>query len=159
MNATASLPEEGIGLPLLVTGLLASGVTAGAGYLYLQRRRPSPGTEEEVPKAVEERPLAAVEEPLTAVEASPAPWRASLERREMREAARVLSCEMTALIQERTGARVLFAADALEACPDLREALAGFFADADRLAYGPVDPLREEIEALEAAYLRLAGEI
>lgn len=162
VNATASLPEEGIGLPLLVTGILASGVMAGAGYLYLQRRRPSPGTEGEVPKAAGEKPLsaAAVEEPLPVIEeASSAPWRASLERRDMRGAARVLSREMTALIRERTGARVLFTADALEACPGQREALAGFFADADRLAYGPVDPVREDIEALEAAYLRLAGEI
>lgn len=77
----------------------------------------------------------------------------------MREAARLLSREMTDLIEDRTGARVLRTADALEACPDQREDLARFFADADRLAYGPDDPTREDIRALEAAYRQLFKEI
>ena len=166
VNATASPPKEGIGLPLLVAGLLVCGVVAGAGYLY---RRPSPGT-----AAVEERPLSAVaeeappvgEEVPVAVEdvpavvgTPPAPWRAPLEGGRAREAARLLSREMTARIRSRTGARIVTIADALAACPDQREDLGRFFADADRLAYGPGKPVREDIEALEAAYLRLAGEI
>lgn len=153
-NATAPAPEEGGGLPLAILGLLACCVVAGAGYLY--RRTLPAAVEEALP--IEEEALPVVEEAPVASE-SPAPWRTSLEEGRLREAARVLSREMIDLVRERTGARILSAADALDACPGRREDLAGFFSDADRLAYGPVDPVREDIEALEAAYLRLAGEI
>ena len=153
-NATAPAPEEGGGLPLAVLGLLVCGAAAGAGYLY--RRTLPAAAEEALP--LEEAPLPAAGEAPVVIE-PPAPWRTSLEEGRLREAARILSREMMVLIRERTGARILSAADALEACPGRREDLAGFFSDADRLAYGPDNPVREDIEALEAAYLRLAGEI
>jgi hypothetical protein len=173
-NATAQLPAGSIDLPLLAAGILACAVLSGAGYFYRQRRRTAPvPTAKEEPAVVvktedeplppdDEVPTAATTEigPLPAVEVDPsAPWRASIIEGRLREAARILSREMFALIRERTGARVLRTADALAACPAFREDLARFFVDADRLAYGPDDPAEEEIEALEAAYLRLAGEI
>jgi hypothetical protein len=173
-NATAQLPAGSIDLPLLAAGILACAVLSGAGYFYRQRRRTAPvPTAKEEPAVVvktedeplppdDEVPTAATTEigPLPAVEVDPsAPWRASIIEGKLREAARILSREMFALIRERTGARVLRTADALAACPAFREDLARFFVDADRLAYGPDDPAEEEIEALEAAYLRLAGEI
>jgi len=108
-----------------------------------------PIVDEEVPADL---PPAAMEVPLN-------PWHISLDEGRTREAARLLSREMTTLIQSRTGSRIVTAADALAACPGEREALARFFTDADRLAYGHGDPAREDIEALEVAYLRLVEEI
>ncbi|NLZ29759.1 MAG: hypothetical protein GX885_03275 [Methanomicrobiales archaeon] len=91
--------------------------------------------------------------------AEPRPWKPALEQGDLRGAARILSGQMTALIRERTGKRILTTADALAACPDQREALAGFFEDADRLAYARAEPTGEEISALEAEFFRLSGEI
>ena len=163
---TTTPPPEGDGAPsLLVLGLLAGSVTVGAGYLYRQRRQASPAGEEGDLPAVEAEiaPVVAGEVPAAlspaAVETPPAPWRVSLDEGRAREAARLLSREMIALIRGRTGSRIITVADALDAFPGDREGLARFFADADRLAYGHDDPAREDIEALEAAYLRLAGEI
>ncbi|WP_292521957.1 PQQ-binding-like beta-propeller repeat protein [Methanoculleus sp.] len=158
---TASPPSGESGLPLLLAGLLVCGVVAGAGYLY---RRAAPAAAGEVPPEINEEFIPPVEEaseePLPTVEdAPPTPWGVSLAEGRVREAARILSREMTGLIRDRTGARVLRTADALAACPDQREDLARFFAEADRLAYGPGNPAREEFEALEAAYLRLAEAI
>ncbi|MCK9277339.1 MAG: PQQ-binding-like beta-propeller repeat protein [Methanoculleus sp.] len=151
----APLPEESPGLPLLLVGLLGCSVAVGAGYLHWQRRQASPVVmEEEEEEAPAEEPA-----PPEVVEAPPALWQASLEQGQTREAARILSREMTALIKKRTGARILCAADALAACPGQRQDLAGFFEDADRLAYASDHPAREEIEALAAVYLRLAEEI
>ncbi len=153
--APAPLPEEGPGLPLLLVGLLGCSVAVGAGYLHWQRRQASPVVmEEEEEEAPAEEPA-----PPEVVEAPPVPWQASLEQGQTREAARVLSREMTALIKKRTGARILCAADALAACPGQRQDLARFFEDADRLAYASDHPAREEVEALAAVYLRLAEEI
>ena len=159
-NATAPPPEEGGSLPLLL-GLLAGGMVAGGGYLYWRRRWAAPLAGEEVPAAAEEESPVVEEE----VPADPAPVEApssplaSLAGGRTREAARLLSREMTAVIRSRTGSCIVTAADALAACPEEREDLSRFFADADRLAYGHEEPTREEIEALEAAYLRLAGKI
>ena len=153
--APAPLPEEGPGLPLLLVGLLGCSVAVGAGYLHWQRRQASPVVmEEEEEEAPAEEPA-----PPEVVEAPPVPWQASLEQGQTREAARILSREMTALIKKRTGARILCAADALAACPGQRQDLARFFEDADRLAYASAHPTREEVEALAAVYLRLAEEI
>ncbi|MCE5338398.1 MAG: PQQ-binding-like beta-propeller repeat protein [Methanomicrobiaceae archaeon] len=150
--APTPLPEEGPGLPLFLVGLLGCSVAVGAGYLHMQRRQAPPLLEEEE----EEAPAEVSPE---VVEAPPAPWQASLEQGQTREAARILSREMTALIKGRTGARILCAADALDACPGQRQDLAGFFEDANRLAYASAHPTREEIEALAAVYLRLAEDI
>jgi len=132
-------------------------VTVGAGFFYLRRR--------EAPLAMDEESLPIVDEevpadpPPAVVEVPLNPWHISLDEGRTREAARLLSREMTTLIQSRTGSRIVTAADALAACPGEREALARFFTDADRLAYGHGDPAREDIEALEVAYLRLVEEI
>ncbi len=170
-NATP-LPPEGDGNPLLlVLGLLACGVTVGAGYLYRERRQAGPAIEvrdlpagaEKIPPAVEEEVPPVVEGGMPAdpvpVGAPSVPWRVSLDGGRTREAARLLSREMTGLLRNRTGSRIVTTADALDALPGEREGLARFFADADRLAYGHDNPTRADIEALEAAYLRLAGEI
>ena len=172
-NTTTPSPGEDGDPSLLILGLLACSVTVGAGYLYRQRRQASPAMEEGDLPAVAEEVSLTVEEEISpvmgeevpadlspaAVETPPAPWRVSLDEGRGREAARLLSREMTALIRGRTGSRIITVADALDAFPGDREGLARFFADADRLAYGHDDPAREDIEALEAAYLRLAGEI
>jgi len=156
---------------LLVLGLLACGVTVGAGYLYRERRQAGPAIEvrdlpagaEKIPPAVEEEVPPVVEGGVPAdpvpVGAPSVPWRVSLDGGRTREAARLLSREMTGLLRNRTGSRIVTTADALDALPGEREGLARFFADADRLAYGHDNPTRADIEALEAAYLRLAGEI
>lgn len=141
-------------LPLLIAGLLAGGV----GYHLHRRRRQAPAPEEKTSPLPEERGgQPAVRPPEE--EAPPRPWEAPLAEGRTREAARVLSRQMTALIAGQTGARVLSTADAQEACPARREELARFYAEADRLAYAPPLPEREEVEALAAAYLRIAGEI
>ena len=89
----------------------------------------------------------------------PAPWKAPLEEGDLRGAARILLGQMTTLVRERTGKRIITIADALEACPDHeREEFRRFFDEGNRLAYAAAEPTREEILALEAAYLRLAGE-
>ena len=156
-NATSPPTEEGGDPPFLVLGLFACSVTVGAGFFYLRRR--------EAPLAMDEESLPIVDEevptdlPPAAVEVPLNPWHISLDEGRTREAARLLSREMTTLIQSRTGSRIVTAADALAACPGEREALARFFTDADRLAYGHGDPAREDIEALEVAYLRLVEEI
>lgn len=151
VNATA--PEEGGDPSLLVLGLLAGCVTVGAGYIYYRQALPTaadPAVEEEI-SSVTEGPAAIA--PVVA-----GPWRASLDEGRTREAARLLSREMTALLRGRTGSRIITTADALDAFPGEREGLARFFSDADRLAYGHDDPTREDIEALEATYHRFAGE-
>ena len=161
-NATSLPPEENGNPLLLVLGLLACGAVAGGGYLYWQRRQAGPAGEGVAP-AVEEEVPPVVGVPATispAVVGTPsAPWRVSLDEGRTREAARLLSQEMTSLIRNRTGSRILTVQDALAAWPEEREGLARFFADADRLAYGHDDPTRADIEALEAAYLRLAEAI
>ncbi|MDD4255231.1 MAG: PQQ-binding-like beta-propeller repeat protein [Methanofollis sp.] len=150
--ATPPGPEGSSMLPLLLACLLFGGVALGAGYLH-RRWRPAP------PPLAEEAPAEAA--PPVTEEETPAalPWEASLDEGKAQEAARLLSRQMVALIEERTGARVLLTADALDACPDQRGGLAWFFATADRLAYAPAPPEREEVEILAAAYLSLAEEI
>ncbi|MDV2481202.1 PQQ-binding-like beta-propeller repeat protein [Methanoculleus sp. Wushi-C6] len=153
-------PEGDSGFPFLpIAGLLACSAAIGAGYLYRQHQEP-PLTPE---AAVPEGPSAPLHVPEPAPpevkEAPPAPWRVSLEQGRTREAARILSREMTVLIGQRAGVRVIYIVDALNACPEQRQDLARFFEDANRLAYASKDPTREDIEALEAAYLRLAEEI
>ena len=89
----------------------------------------------------------------------PAPWKAPLEEGDLRGAARILLGQMTTLVRERTGKRIITTADALGACPDHeREEFRRFFDEGNRLAYAAAEPTREGILALEAAYLRLAGE-
>lgn len=155
----APAPDRDSGLPLLpIVGLLACSTVLGAGYLYRQHRQPPPTPEEVAPEAPTEvveapSPFASLQGP------EPAPWRVSLDRGRTREAARILSREMTVLIKQRTGVRIIYTADALNACPGQRQDLARFFEDANRLAYASGNPTREDIEALEAAYLRLAEEI
>ncbi len=119
----------------------------------MQRRQLLPVATKEQAPVEEEAPRVEVVRP------PPTPWKVPLEQGDLRGAARLLSQQMITLIRERTGSRIISTADALEACPDQGEALARFFEDADRLAYAAADPTREEILALEAAYLRLAEEI
>ena len=150
-----------------------------AAEVYRERLRPLPRAAAEVyrehlrplPRAAAEvyrerlRPLPPPEVEEEVVEASPpevtvpAPWKAPLEGGDLRGAARILLGQMTTLVRERTGKRIITIADALEACPDHeREELRRFFDEGNRLAYAAAGPTREEILALEAAYLRLAGE-
>ncbi|MFW5638366.1 MAG: hypothetical protein ACOCG4_03790, partial [Methanoculleus sp.] len=89
----------------------------------------------------------------------PHPWKPALEQGDLRGAARALSGQMITLIRERTGVRIVTTADALTAYPGQKEALAGFFEDADRLAYARAEPEMEEVLALEVEFFRLAGEM
>lgn len=158
VTGTTSAPDSGKTsiAPLLLAGFLVGGAVLGAGYAYRRRRRPTlPDTGKET--RIEAPPPAPVEEEETRTEVPP--WEACLEAGCPREAASLLSRQMTTLIEERTGTRMIRTTDALDACPDQREALAAFFAAADRLAYAPPIPEREEVEALAAAYLRLADRI
>lgn len=144
------------GAPLLFAGLLLGGVALGVGYLH-RRRRQVPAPEEKTSPLPEETEEPVAEKPPE--EEAPAPWQVSLEEGRTREAARIISQQMAALIEGQTGTRIRSTADALEACPDRREEIAAFFAEADRLVYARALPERGEVEALAAAYLRLAGEI
>ncbi|WP_298665226.1 WD40 repeat domain-containing protein [uncultured Methanofollis sp.] len=143
-------PPAGVPL-LLLACLLVGSVTLGASYLR-RHRREVPQTREEAAPA-EVGPEGAEETP------APLPWEGCLREGKIREAARIIEKQMTTLIEESTETRLFCIADALEACPGQRERLAAFFAEADRLAYARDVPKREEVEALAAAYLRLAGEI
>lgn len=163
-TTTAAPPDQGEEgedagvMPLLLAGLLVGGVALGAGYWY-RRHRQAPGPEAGAPSPAET--LRPVETPAGVAERDKPviTWEKALEEGRMREAARLISYQMTALIEERTGTRVLRTADALDACPGQREDLAVFFALADRLLYAPPIPDRGEVEALAAMYRRLAGEI
>ena len=156
----AGAPGEGAGPYLLILALLACGAVLGAGYLY--RKRPGPlsraareARESISPAATKEEVVEAPPPEVTV----PAPWKAPLEEGDLRGAARILLGQMTTLVRERTGKRIITTADALEACPDHeREEFRRFFDEGNRLAYAAAEPTREEILALEAAYLRLAGE-
>ncbi|WP_067052302.1 WD40 repeat domain-containing protein [Methanofollis ethanolicus] len=155
--ATHPGPEGRSMLPLLLAGLLVGSVALGAGYL--RRRRQAPPRAEEASPPEQERTDAGAEAAPQAVAEEAPPWKVCLDEGKTREAAVLLSRQMAALIEERTGASVLLTADALDACPDQRGGLAWFFATADRLAYAPAPPEREEVEVLAAAYLSLAEDI
>lgn len=133
----------------LILGLFACGAVFGVGYL--RRERSAPAREELViasPTPLEEEEII-----------EPHPWKPALEQGDLRGAARALSGQMITLIRERTGVRIVTTADALTAYPGQKEALAGFFEDADRLAYARAEPEMEEVLALEVEFFRLAGEM
>ena len=160
----AGAPGEGAGTYFLILGLLACSAIISVGYLHREHLRPLLSVAAEVYRE-RLRPLPPPEVEEEVVEASPpevtvpAPWKAPLEGGDLRGAARILLGQMTTLVRERTGKRIITIADALEACPDHeREELRRFFDEGNRLAYAAAEPTREEILALEAAYLHLAGE-
>lgn len=158
--------EEGDGLPLLPLGLLLVGaVVIGGGYLYLRGQRRYPGPEMRAQEyhfdIPEEMPAPTTQEEKDEPDmpASPALWEQALEEGDTREAAKLLSKEMIALIEERTGTPICFTEDALDACPEQRENLSAFFAMADCLGYAPKVPDRGEVEVLVEVYRYLAEQI
>lgn len=144
--------EGGPGLPLLLLGLLVGGaVLGGAWYRHLKGRRRDHALEVLASAPRVETP----EEP----PALPEPWEVALKEGETREAAKILSKEMTALIEEKTGKKICFTEDALDACPEHRESLAAFFAMANALGYAPKVPEQGEVEVLVEVYRYLARQI
>ncbi|MBP2144587.1 hypothetical protein J2129_000041 [Methanofollis sp. W23] len=155
--------EEGGGLsPLLFVGLLGGAVVLGGGYYYLKGRRTYPAPEMRTPEPwfdIPEEGEVPEERGEQVAPVSSASWEQALDEGDTREAAKLLSKQMTLLIEERTGTPICITDDALAACPEQRENLAAFFAMADCLGYAPKVPERGEVEVLVEVYRYLAEQI
>ncbi|WP_265581133.1 WD40 repeat domain-containing protein [Methanofollis aquaemaris] len=148
---------EGGGFPLLLLGLLTGAAVVGAGGFRLRGRKRLSVSETGVQNNLSEEMPA--DEGGQERSAPSDPWDLALDEGDLRETARILSREMTALIKKHSKIHICFTNDAVDACPAERDDLAAFFTMAGRLGYGPEVPEKNEVEALVEMYRSLAGRI